>query len=104
MLVVSHAEQKGELANLDLTEANRLVRSGQVDRWQADVQIKTLSGETRWVTDMSTEPGTPRLIFYNRYMPAEMLAGDFMEIIPISDREDDVCLLGITRPPAEPKT
>ncbi len=154
--LILHTEQKGELADLDLAEANRLVRSGQVERWQADVEIRTRSGEIRWVTDMSTVlrdaqgecfgcigvlqditerkvseqrlaklsqelhrrnaqmeadlamarevqqalirsmpevfprgagPGTPRLSFSKRYMPAEMLAGDFMEILPISTQE-----------------
>jgi len=154
--LILHTEQKGELAGLELAEANRLVRCGQVERWQADVQIRTRSGDTRWVTDMSTVlrdakgecfgcigvlqditerkmseqrlaklsqelhrrncqmeadlamarevqqalirsmpedfprdagPGTPRLSFAKRYMPAEMLAGDFMEILPISGQE-----------------
>ncbi len=148
-------EQKGELAGLELEEANRLVRSGQVDRWQADVQIRTRSGEVRWVDDMSTvlrnesgecfgclgvlqditerkqaekelaeltaalrhrnkqmeadlamarevqlalvngnaeqfpqsaQAGEARFRFHQRYLPAEMLAGDFLDIIPISDR------------------
>jgi PAS domain S-box-containing protein len=52
--LILHTEQKGELADLSLEEANRLVRSGQVERWQADVEIRTRSGETCWVTDMST--------------------------------------------------
>jgi PAS domain S-box-containing protein len=150
--LILHTEQKGELQHLELAEANRLVRSGQVERWQADVEIRTRSGEIRWVTDMSTVlrdaegacfgclgvlqditerkvaeqrlarlseelrrrnaqmeadlamarevqqalirsmPGefprgagtdTPRLVFSKRYLPAEMLAGDFMEILPI---------------------
>jgi sigma-B regulation protein RsbU (phosphoserine phosphatase) len=154
--LILHTEQKGELAGLDLAEANRLVRSGQVERWQADVEIRTRAGETRWVTDMSTvlrdeagecfgcigvlqditerkvaeqrlarlsqelhrrnaqmetdlamarevqqalirgmpehfprgaSPGVPRLDFAKRYMPAEMLAGDFMEILPITGHE-----------------
>jgi PAS domain S-box-containing protein len=151
--LILHTEQKGELQHLELAEANRLVRSGQVERWQADVEIRTRSGEIRWVTDMSTVlrdadgacfgclgvlqditerkvaeqrlarlseelrrrnaqmeadlamarevqqalirsmpgefprgagPDTARLHFSKRYLPAEMLAGDFMEILPIS--------------------
>ncbi|WP_193213674.1 PP2C family protein-serine/threonine phosphatase [Luteolibacter marinus] len=154
--LIVHTERKGELADLGLEEANRRVRSGQVERWQADVQIRTRSGETRWVTDMSTVlrdaggqcfgclgvlqditerkaaeqrlarlseelrrrneqmeaelamarevqmallrgmperfpqgavPGAPWLSFLKRYMPAEMLAGDFMEILPTSGHE-----------------
>ena len=154
--LILYTEQKGELQHLELAEANRLVRSGQVERWQADVQIQTRSGEIRWVTDMSTvlrdtegacfgclgvlqditerkvseqrlarlsqelhrrnaqmeadlamarevqqalirsmpgefprgaAPGTPRIHFAKRYLPAEMLAGDFMEILPISTHE-----------------
>jgi sigma-B regulation protein RsbU (phosphoserine phosphatase) len=154
--LILHTEQKGELQYLELAEANRLVRSGQVERWQADVEIRTRSGEIRWVTDMSTVlrdadgacfgclgvlqditerkvaeqhlarlsaelhrrnaqmeadlamarevqqalirgmpvefprgagPDTPRLQFSKRYLPAEMLAGDFMEILPISGEE-----------------
>lgn len=154
--MILRTEQKGELAGLELEEANRLVRSGQVDRWQADVQIRTRSGETRWVTDMSTvlrnelgecfgclgvlqditerkqaekeladltaalrhrneqmeadlamarevqlalvngnaeqfpqaaEAGEARFLFHQRYLPAAMLAGDYLDIIPISERE-----------------
>ncbi|MEO5713049.1 MAG: SpoIIE family protein phosphatase [Luteolibacter sp.] len=154
--LILRAEHKGELTGMELEEANRLVRSGQVDRWQADVQIRTRSGETRWVTDMSTvlrdesgqcfgclgvllditerkqaekeladlasalrqrneqmeadlamarkvqlalvngnaeqfphsaQAGDARFCFQQRYLPAAMLAGDFVEIIPISDRE-----------------
>lgn len=157
-------EQKGELAGLGLEEANRLVRSGKVDRWQADVQIRTRSGETRWVADMSTvlrdasnecfgclgvlqditerkkaekelaelsqalrqrneqmeadlamarevqqalvngnpeqfplaaQAGDARLRFHQRYIPAEMLAGDFFEIIPISDRQVGVFICDV---------
>jgi phosphoserine phosphatase RsbU/P len=154
--LILHTEQKGELQHLELAEANRLVRSGQVERWQADVAIRTRSGEIRWVTDMSTVlrdaegncfgclgvlqditerkvaeqqlakmsaelhrrnaqmeadlamardvqqalirgmpgefprgavTGTPRVHFSKRYLPAEMLAGDFMEILPINGNE-----------------
>ncbi len=154
--LILHTEQKGELQHLELAEANRLVRSGQVERWQADVEIRTRSGEIRWVTDMSTVlrdaegacfgclgvlqditerkvseqrlarlseelhrrnvqmeadlamarevqqalirsmpgefprgagPDTPRLRFSKRYLPAEMLAGDFMEILPTNGDE-----------------
>lgn len=162
--LILRTEQKGELAGLELEEANRLVRSGQVDRWQADVQIRTRSGESRWVTDMSTVlrdasggcfgclgvlqditerkqaeqeladltralrhrneemladlamarevqlaliNGTPqqfpqsaaagdaRVCFHQRYFPAEMLAGDFLEIIPISNREVGVFICDV---------
>lgn len=154
--LIVRTEQKGELAGLELEEANRLVRSGHVDRWQADVQIRTRSGELRWVADMSTvlrdgagecfgclgvlqditerkqaekeladltaalrqrnqqmeadlamarevqlalvngnaaqfpqsaRDDEPRFLFHQRYLPAAMLAGDFLDIIPISDRE-----------------
>ncbi len=154
--LIQHTEQKGELAGLELEQANRLVRSGQVDRWQADVQIQTRSGETRWVADMSTvlrngagecfgclgvlqditerkqaekeladltaalrqrndqmeadlamarevqlalvngnpeqfpptaQAGEAQFRFHQRYLPAAMLAGDFLDIIPISERE-----------------
>lgn len=154
--LIVRMEQKGELKGLSLEEANQLVRSGKVKRWQADLQIKTRSGKTRWVTDMSTvlrddngaffgslgvllditdrkesekkladltkklrarneeieadlamardvqqvlvtkqpkqfplhsEEGKADLLFHHRYIPAAMLAGDFFEILPISDHE-----------------
>jgi len=162
--LILQTEQKGELAGLGLEEANRLVRSGQVDRWQADVQIRARSGETRWVADMSTvlrdpsgecfgclgvlqditerkqaekeladlsralrrrneemeadlamarevqqaliagipeqfppspEPGGSRLCFHQRYLPTEMLAGDFLEIHPISDQQVGVFICDV---------
>ncbi len=157
-------EQKGELVGLSLDEANERVRSGKVKRWQADIQIKTRSGETRWVTDMSTvlqdskgeffgsmgvlmditarkeaekkladltetlrlrnqeieadlamardvqqalitkQPGqfpldaderAADLFFHHRYIPAEMLAGDFFEILPISNHEVGVFICDV---------
>lgn len=159
--LILRTEQKGELEGLPLEEANRLVRSGQVSRWQADVQIKTRSGETRWVTDMSTvmqddqgsclgvlqditerkeaerqlallteslrlrnheiesgltmarevqqaliiqqprhfpleaAPGDEQLFFHHRYIPAEMLGGDFFDILPVSDREVGVFICDV---------
>jgi PAS domain S-box-containing protein len=151
--LILRTEQKGALKGLSLVDANRLVRSGQVDRWQADVQIRTRSGQTRWVTDMSTvlrdeeggclgvllditdrkeaekqladltkklrlrnqeieadlamarevqqalvikqptrfplnaDDDAARLFFHHRYIPAEMLAGDFFQILPLTDHE-----------------
>ena len=154
-LIIS-AEMKGEMAGLSVDECNQLVRSGKVDRWRADVQIRTRSGEVRWVNDMSTvlrdktgecygslgvmqditerkeaeqkltelteklrvrneemeadlamarevqqalvtEQGKQfppdatgkrsRLLFYHRYIPTEMLAGDFFDILPLSENE-----------------
>ena len=52
--LVVNAEFKGPLAGRPLAEANQRVRSGQTDRWQADVEIRTRTGETRWVMDLST--------------------------------------------------
>lgn len=154
-------EQKGELEGFSAEEATEMVRSGKVDRWQADVQIRTRSGEIRWVTDMSTvmhdragecigvllditerkkaekrladltealrlrnqeieadlamarevqqalvfqQPrsfpinatlDSGQIFFYNRYIPAEMLAGDFFEIIPISEHEVGVFICDV---------
>jgi len=51
---VVSVENKGELAGLPLAEANRRVREGVVDRWLSDTQIRTKTGEIRWVTDLST--------------------------------------------------
>jgi sigma-B regulation protein RsbU (phosphoserine phosphatase) len=162
--LILETEQRDELAGLSLDDANRLVRAGEVERWQADVQIRTRSGETRWVTDMSTilrdESGTcfgclgvllditdrkeaekkladlteklrvrnqemddelamarevqqalvsdqpnrfprdvldgqARVDFYHRYIPAEMLAGDFFDILPLSDREVGVLICDV---------
>ena len=52
--LVVNAEFKGPLRGLPVAEANLRVRSGQVDRWQADVEIRNRAGETRWVMDLST--------------------------------------------------
>ena len=162
--LIVRMEQKGELKGLSLEEANQLVRSGKVKRWQADLQIKTRSGETRWVTDMSTvlrdgngkffgslgvllditdrkesekklanltetlrvrnqeieadlamardvqqalitkqphqfpfDAGkeNTRVFFHHRYIPAAMLAGDFFEILPISDHEVGVFICDV---------
>lgn len=52
-LIIS-AELKGPLAGLNLEHANRQIRSGAVDRWQADVEIRHRDGTSRWVVDLST--------------------------------------------------
>jgi sigma-B regulation protein RsbU (phosphoserine phosphatase) len=159
--LILRTEQKGELAGLSLEEANQKVRSGKVNRWQADVQIRTRSGEKRWVTDMSTvlqdDAGSclgvllditdrkeaekklahltetlrlrnqgieadlamarevqqalitkqpthfpvnvpvekAQLYLHHRYIPAEMLAGDFFEILPLSNREVGVFICDV---------
>ncbi len=159
--LILRTEQKGELEGLSLEEANRRVRSGKVARWQADVQIRTRSGQTRWVTDMSTvlrdqeggclgvllditdrkeaekqlanlteklrlrnheieadlamarevqqalvtkQPkqfpldagdGKAHLYFHHRYIPAAMLAGDFFEVLPLSDHEVGVFICDV---------
>jgi PAS domain S-box-containing protein len=49
-----NAEPQGELASLTLDEAYRRNRTGVVNRWIADTQIRTKSGETKYVLDMST--------------------------------------------------
>jgi sigma-B regulation protein RsbU (phosphoserine phosphatase) len=158
------AEAKGDLEGRPLEECYRLNRTGQVGQWQADMQIRTRAGQTRWVTDMSTvlrddsgvcfgclgvllditdrkeaekqladlteklrlrnqemelelsmarevqqalvvnQPkqfpsdaanGPVRLNFFFRYIPAEMLAGDFFEIIPLSDHEVGVFICDV---------
>jgi serine phosphatase RsbU (regulator of sigma subunit) len=48
------AEPQGELANLSLDEAYRLNRSGSVNRWIADTQIRSKSGAIKFILDMST--------------------------------------------------
>jgi PAS domain S-box-containing protein len=162
-LIIS-AEAKDELAGLSLEECYRLNRTGKVDRWQADMQIQTRSGQTRWVTDMSTvlreesgncfgslgilqditdrkeaekqlvelteklrlrtqqteadlsmarevqqalvtkQPkqfplnavgGQAQLNFYHRYIPAEMLGGDFFDILPLSESEVGVFIFDV---------
>jgi sigma-B regulation protein RsbU (phosphoserine phosphatase) len=52
--MILEADTRGELAGLSLEACNQRVRSGAIDRWQADVLIRTRSGKQRWVTDMST--------------------------------------------------
>ena len=49
-----NAEPQGELASLTLDEAYRRNRTGVVNRWIADTQIRTKSGEIKYVLDMST--------------------------------------------------
>ncbi|MEN8254452.1 MAG: SpoIIE family protein phosphatase [Verrucomicrobiota bacterium] len=162
--LILQTEHKDDLIGLSLAEANHRVRSGEVDRWQADVQIRTRSGETRWVTDMSTvlrdESGTcfgslgvmlditerketekqlaelteklrvrnqemadelamareiqqtlvsdqpkqfplhaaagqARADFHHRYIPAEMLAGDYFNILPLSEHEAGVFICDV---------
>lgn len=162
--IIISAETQGELAGLPLEERYRLIRTGEVDRWQADVQLRTRSGETRWVTDMSTvlrdgtgkcfgclgvllditerkraekqladlteqlrlrnqemedelvmareiqqalvteqpkrfpleaEAGRASLAFHHRYIPAAALAGDFFDILPLSEHEAGVFICDV---------
>lgn len=162
--LVVRAEIKGELAGLSLKECYRLIRTGNVDQWQADVQLRSRSGEMRWVTDMSTllrdesgacfgclgvllditdrkeaaqklanlserlrlrneemeselalardvqqalvtaQPeqfpldapaGRARLFFHHRYIPAATLAGDFFNILPLSEHEAGVFICDV---------
>jgi PAS domain S-box-containing protein len=49
-----NAEPQGELASIELGEAYRRNRTGVVNRWIADTQIRTKAGETKYILDMST--------------------------------------------------
>lgn len=145
-------EQHEEYADFTLEETQRRFREGQIDSWKADMQIRTRSGEKRWLSDsavavrddsgkcigcmgilmditerkeaqrkMSTltnqlqrrneemendlimasevqqafvteQPccfplNDPCLNFHHRYIPAAMLAGDFYEILPLSEQK-----------------
>ncbi|MEN8256006.1 MAG: SpoIIE family protein phosphatase [Verrucomicrobiota bacterium] len=162
--LILRTEHEDGLEDLSLEEANRRVRSGEADHWKADVQIRTRSGETRWVSDMSTvlrnksgdcfgclgvllditarkeaeqqlvelteklrqrnremdaeltmarevqqalvsdQPkrfpqdalsGQIYLDFHHRYIPAEMLAGDFFNILPLSEHEIGVFICDV---------
>lgn len=162
--LVIGADTKGELAGLPLEECYRLDRTGKVEQWQADMQLRTRSGETRWVSDMSTalrdesgkhfgclgvlqditerketetrlanlteqlrlrnqemegdlalareiqqalvtkqpkqfpldtEDGTASLHFHHRYIPATALAGDFFDILPLSENKVGVFICDV---------
>ena len=47
-------EMVGELAGLREEEVLKRVRKGSIDRWVADLKIRTKSGEIRWARDMTT--------------------------------------------------
>jgi PAS domain S-box-containing protein len=53
-LVEEHSFQ-GALAGMSLAQAVQAVQSGAVSAWTEDVRIRTRSGETRWVSDVSVE-------------------------------------------------
>lgn len=162
--LIIRAETKGALAGLPLEECYRLNRTGEEEVWQADMQLRTRSGETRWVTDMSTalrdesgkcfgclgvlqditerketetqlaklteqlrlrnqemesdlamarevqqalvtkqpkqfppdaEPNQASLLFHHRYIPATELAGDFFDILPLSENEAGVFICDV---------
>ncbi|MFZ1755000.1 MAG: PAS domain S-box protein [Caldilineaceae bacterium] len=46
---------RGELAGMTLAEAVHAVQSGAVSAWTEDARIRTRSGESRWVSDVSVE-------------------------------------------------
>jgi PAS domain S-box-containing protein len=52
--ITINAEPTGELANISLEEAYRRNRAGMSSKWIADTQIRTKSGEIKYVLDMST--------------------------------------------------
>jgi sigma-B regulation protein RsbU (phosphoserine phosphatase) len=157
-------EQTGEFADYTLEETQRKFRSGEINSWQADIQIRTRSGEKRWISEMAVvlrdEEGTsigctgifqditmrketerrmtavtnqlqrrnqemendlimasevqqafvteqpyrfpldvpPEkrcLNFHHRYIPATMLAGDFYEILPLSDHQAGIFICDV---------
>ena len=155
--LVLRSEHHTKIPGLVVEKAHQLSLEGKVDSWQKDVQIRTRTGEIRWVSDMSTvlrdeagerygtlgvlmditdrkqaeetarvrneemmtelamardiqqmlvsqQPnGFPSagsedrfaLQFVYRYLPAEMLAGDFFRILPLSDHEVGVFLCDV---------
>lgn len=45
----------GDAAGLAPGDASRLVRSGELKEWRADIQVRTRSGEVRWLADTSVQ-------------------------------------------------
>ena len=157
--LVLKEEQQDKVEKVD-----RHISSGDADYWKADVQIRTRTGEIRWVSDMSTAlrdrsgscfgslgvmlditarkeaeqqlvelteklrqknqemdaelamarevqealisdlpdrfplgaaENQSRVVFHRRYIPAEMLAGDFFDILPLSDCEVGVLICDV---------
>lgn len=147
-------EHTGDLADFTLEEARQKFRSGEIESWQVELQVRTRAGGRRWIADMATvlrddngtcigcigvfqdvtkrkeaernlhtiasqlrrrneemeedlimareiqqalvteqidrfpinaENNQSLLNFHHRYIPATELAGDFYEIIPISE-------------------
>jgi PAS domain S-box-containing protein len=52
--IIISIENKGELAGLSFDDAFNRIKSGAVNFWLSDAQIKTKSGTIRWVMDMAT--------------------------------------------------
>src|SRR5690606_21186716 len=46
---------RGEAARLPVAEARRRAAEGSLRLWQADVQIRTRAGETRWVASTAVQ-------------------------------------------------
>ncbi len=156
--IIVNLHNRGKLSGLSFDETLALLKEGQINYWYSDAQIKTKSGESRWIMDMATalhdENGQPygclgiffditerKLVeeqlrakkeetekdlfmarelqlvllshnaldhfpehpskrqqtiqFYHRYIPASALAGDFFEIIPISDQKVGVLIYDV---------
>ncbi len=52
--ILINAEIRGEHAGMPHLEANRRMREGSIDYWLSDSQLRTKSGEIRWIMDMAT--------------------------------------------------
>ena len=52
--IVISVDLYSDLEGLTIDEAYHKVRCGEVDRWQADIQLLHRNGKRRWVQDMST--------------------------------------------------
>jgi PAS domain S-box-containing protein len=51
MSLIQKVELRGELVELPLEEAVRRSNSGEITAWLSEVQIKTQTGETKWIAE-----------------------------------------------------
>jgi len=62
--MIQECVMRGEGAGLDMDQAIRLIREGEIKEWRADYRILTRDGEERWLADSSIqitdEKGSPQ--------------------------------------------
>jgi PAS domain S-box-containing protein len=86
--IIQKHETFGPLANLPIQEIFKRAQDKLLDHWVAEYQIKTKSGELRWISDFIT-------VLYDKYGNVDTLLGAMFDITDRKSAEEKLALTSL---------